>query len=112
MLGLFTFLHRLLSPLIHLNFALQAVAIVCNYTEIVVNYLNCIFCSASHMHELILVGIVGVVAVHRFHGLLAQLHALSEGHNFLLVFPKHDQGEWDCEAAKYKARDAPIIFAR
>ena len=61
------------------------------------------------MHELILVRIVGVVAVHRLHGLLSQFHALSERHNFLFVFPEHDQGEWDCEAAKYKAREPQAI---
>ena len=98
-----------LAPLVHLDFALEAVTIVRHDTEVVVDDFSVVRCHARHVDERILVGVVGIVSLNIFDGFAAFAHALSKRDHFLLVLPEQDQRKGDQNAADKEFADTQIV---
>ena len=76
-----------LHPLEHLNFALQAVGVLGDNTEVSILQVDFVLSNALNMHKLVLVlalGLVGIGSDAHFTGFVCEV---SVNHLPLLVFP-------------------------
>ena len=86
-------------PLVHLDFSLQSVAVLCHDAEIAIAKVCVIGCGASNMNQFVHQLILGSVAVRRDACFSGPVDKLGKLHSALLIFPDNDLGKRDQEKA-------------
>lgn len=98
-----------LSPLVHLDFAFEAVTIVRNYAEVLVHDLTIVHRLSSQVHQFKLVDFIRVVGLNVFDHLAALVHTLGEGDDFLFILPEQDEGERNQEKSREETSNTKCI---
>ena len=100
-----------LAPLVHLNFALEAVAVMGDDAEVFICHVRRVCCRARHMYKLKLVGFISVVCLDCFAICAALVHDARVDDKLSLILPQHHQRERDQEDADNKFADTEVVLA-
>ena len=97
---------ELLSPLVHLHFPLESVAVLGNDAELLVAQIFRIVCLSTDMHQTVIVVLIGPLMVDRDARLARPHNQLGKRDSLLLVLPEEHLGERDQKEANHHQGNA------